>query len=683
MKQCFLNQFSLINMLNYRYFSKPVSLFRSRLFLKISFLTGFLILTFSESFADQPDEVELIHSWKLIDLYTAKERVEIDTSIYAFHVHNPVFRRSVSSSYLGNAGLAAMSNYFSDRGLYRDFFFMDHFSVYLRDPSETEYYNTRRPFSLLDFSTGGPRDQNEKILSVLHTQNVTPEFNIGFRYLNINSDGHYQQQAAVTNAISLFASYEYDNYELHANLNLNAARVFENGGLADDESLYNEALEPQDLSVRLQNVRSGVRNQSLFFSQSWQPFLYSGNDTLDDAGSSWIERFEIFHVFHFDHYKRTYEDDNPQSGFYPEVLINSNRTFDSLYYRSLTNTLMLQLPEFSRGIVNFNAKGGIKHELTKGNYNIPADTTFLIGSGQSAPPYYFLPEPSDTLVKDREEHKYGTSGLTAFARGSIGDVFGIWGKGIYYLQGYKSGEYELQAGISFDLFEGKNRSLLEASIKQKETTPSLFFRSFSSNHFSWENDFRRTGETGIGGSISMPERNFMVYADFDLINNYIYFDETANPQQYGDIIPVIGLSLKKDIPLWKFNFRNIINYQISGNQDILPLPDISLYHSTWFEQTLIRDILNMQIGFDIYYATGYYGYAYQPATSQFYLQDERPLENYPYLDVFINFKHKRTRMFFKAEHLNAGYLDPEYFSVLHYPRKQQMFKFGLSWSFYN
>jgi hypothetical protein len=181
----------------------------------------------------------------------------------------------------------------------------------------------------------------------------------------------------------------------------------------------------------------------------------------------------------------------------------------------------------------------------------------------------------------------------------------------------------------------------------------------------------------------MPERGFEAGTSFHLMNNFIYFDHTARPRQYTDVFPVLNVSLRKDISLWRFNFRNIILYQASGQQDILPLPDLSIYQSTWFEQTLIRDVLNMQIGFDVYYNTEYQGYAYQPATSQFYLQDERTMGNYPYLDIFINFKHKRTRVFFKAEHINSGQMEAAYFNVLHYPRNERMFKFGLSWSFYN
>ena len=681
MNYCFSNPIPLHKKFLCSYLLKGDGGFIKRSILRLFFLIGFFLTGYLSLYADNSDEEQIIYAWQLDELLTEKKSVEIDTMINAFHVHNPVFRHSISSSFLGNAGLASMSNIFNERVLYSDFYFIDHFRSYLHNSLENKYYNTKRPFSLIDFSTGGPRGKNEKMLNILHTQNVNPDFNLGFRYFNINSDGQYQNQQAITNAVSLFSSYELDNYELHANLNLNSVRVFENGGLVDDESLYNEDFETEDHTVRLQDVRNGISNNSFFMSQSWQPFLYSGNDTLPETGASWLSGFKLFHVLNYNQYKRTYQDNNPQSGFYEQILIDNNRTFDSVYYRSLTNKVMTELPGFDRGSIRFNARAGIKNELLKGSYNIKNDTVFIFDRPPST--NSLLPEPVDTLVTKRNESKYQSNAVIATARGTAGEIFNIWGEGEYFFQGHRSGEYDLQAGLSFDFFEGKNRSIIAAGIIQRETTPSMFLNSFYSNHFSWDNQFRRMGESILKGSISMPQRKLDVSADFNLLNNYIYFDTIAHPRQYNDIIPVLNVSLKKDFQIWRFNFSNQVKYQASGNKEILPLPDLALYQSTWYEQKFIRDIMNVQIGFDIYYTTKYQGYAYQPSTSQFYLQNERMLGNYPFFDIFINIKHKRARVFFKAEHINSGQMPPEYFTVLNYPRNERVLKFGFSWSFYN
>jgi len=86
---------------------------------------------------------------------------------------------------------------------------------------------------------------------------------------------------------------------------------------------------------------------------------------------------------------------------------------------------------------------------------------------------------------------------------------------------------------------------------------------------------------------------------------------------------------------------------------------------------------------NLYYNTKYYADAYNPALGVFHQQNEKKLGNYPYLDVFLNIKLKRTRFFLKYEHLNSGWIYKNYFSALHYPRNEGMFKAGISWTFYD
>jgi len=89
------------------------------------------------------------------------------------------------------------------------------------------------------------------------------------------------------------------------------------------------------------------------------------------------------------------------------------------------------------------------------------------------------------------------------------------------------------------------------------------------------------------------------------------------------------------------------------------------------------------IGFDLFFNTKYYADAYMPSLASFHRQNEKQLGNYPYFDAFLNIQLKRFRFFLKVEHLNAGWIDKNYFSVLHYPRNGRDLKFGLSWTFYD
>jgi hypothetical protein len=72
-----------------------------------------------------------------------------------------------------------------------------------------------------------------------------------------------------------------------------------------------------------------------------------------------------------------------------------------------------------------------------------------------------------------------------------------------------------------------------------------------------------------------------------------------------------------------------------------------------------------------------------PATRMFYLQDEKKIGNYIYMDIFINLMVKRFRIFVKYQHLNALWGENRYYMVPHYPMQGGIIKYGLSWSFYD
>ena len=57
---------------------------------------------------------------------------------------------------------------------------------------------------------------------------------------------------------------------------------------------------------------------------------------------------------------------------------------------------------------------------------------------------------------------------------------------------------------------------------------------------------------------------------------------------------------------------------------------------------------------------------------------------YPFVNVFLNFKLQRTRIFLMFDHLNYGMMgDKNYCMVPDYPMNIMMFRFGFAWTFYN
>jgi outer membrane cobalamin receptor len=86
---------------------------------------------------------------------------------------------------------------------------------------------------------------------------------------------------------------------------------------------------------------------------------------------------------------------------------------------------------------------------------------------------------------------------------------------------------------------------------------------------------------------------------------------------------------------------------------------------------------------DVAFNTKYYADEYMPATSQFYIQNEKQIGNYPYIDLFLNAKIKRANIFVKLQHATEGLLGKTYYSIPNYPLQGRAIKFGVCWKFYD
>jgi outer membrane receptor protein involved in Fe transport len=97
----------------------------------------------------------------------------------------------------------------------------------------------------------------------------------------------------------------------------------------------------------------------------------------------------------------------------------------------------------------------------------------------------------------------------------------------------------------------------------------------------------------------------------------------------------------------------------------------------------VQNALTAQFGVSAFYRTKFYADAYNPAIGQFYLQRDKLIGNYPLVDVFVNLKWKKAIIFLKYEHVNQGVPNNEYFATYRYPMNPRVFKFGISWMFYD
>jgi hypothetical protein len=100
---------------------------------------------------------------------------------------------------------------------------------------------------------------------------------------------------------------------------------------------------------------------------------------------------------------------------------------------------------------------------------------------------------------------------------------------------------------------------------------------------------------------------------------------------------------------------------------------------------LFKGALIGDLGFDFYYTSKYKASAYMPATGIFHLQDEYNVGGFPFLDVFLTIRIKRTRIFVSYNNLLHGlrFIGENYFTAYNYPLKPRNVRVGLVWTFYD
>lgn len=188
-----------------------------------------------------------------------------------------------------------------------------------------------------------------------------------------------------------------------------------------------------------------------------------------------------------------------------------------------------------------------------------------------------------------------------------------------------------------------------------------------------------------GAKINLESTRTQLSGGVESIQNYVFFNGKGLPEQSSKNIQVVSARIKQDIMYRAFGWENEVAYQLSSEKSQLPLPDISAYSNIYLAFKLAK-VLTVQIGANVYYNTAYYAPYYEPATQQFQVQEEDKkvkVGNYPLINAYANFHLKQARFFIMAYNLGSKFVDPNYFSLAHYPLDPMVLKMGISVTFNN
>lgn len=604
------------------------------------------------SYSGNGDSLQFLNKKKLPTYFFNASQFGNSDSISLIDNSLVNFQNYFSRYNLGNSGMAfnKPGQQFTSKGI-GFHYSQNNFQDYFFTKENLLFYDTRTPYSDLFYIIGSKKEQNFKLT---FSYNVKKNWNITANFFRIRSEGFYSRQSTNDNFFSLSSVYKSksNRYNLLVGVLFNYVQNSENAGIADDSVFENGvALDKQLLEVNLSSAKSSNRNRSVFVNQ----YLNFGEKLNDTSQNEMIipnSRIMLSSVFEDNTIK--YEDEDPLGGFYSNLFYDSLATNDSIYNVNVESELSWKRLDNlkHRGFIDKMGVGvNIKDQFIFIKQR-EIDTTF-----------------NNILAGLELYNIYSTKRL--WFNLSVNNCFSGYNEQDYYLKG------SIKKGIKDSL------TYLALNISSSSQEPDFIYNKYTSNHFKWDNDFEKITENAIHLNFSMKKYRFAVGVNYKEFTNPVYFDNYAIARQYEGTIHVASAFLKKDLSFYNWHLNNSVLYQYVPDSTIVRLPEYVLEHSLFYENDLFKKAMRIQVGVSVFFVSNYYASRYMPATSQFYLQDDKKYGNYPFIDFFINAKIKSVRIFFKIDHLNSGLMGNKYMLTADYPVNDRAFKLGISWRFFD
>ncbi len=382
----------------------------------------------------------------------------------------------------------------------------------------------------------------------------------------------------------------------------------------------------------------------------------------------------FIHTLDLNNYRRIYEAYQTTDNYYlNDYQVAEKLAGDSIYDKtthwSLRNTFAISLLE------GFNkwAKAGLKvfgtHELR----------------------HFTLPDSAAARSWNENAVSVGAQLIKTQGKTLHYNVTGEFG-----VLGINAGEIHVDGGIdvNFPLF--KDTVTLAASGFYHHEKPSFYYRHYQSRHAWWDNDdLSMVDHFRAQGVFRYRKTRTSLRVAFDEIRNYTYFANAYNTtdkgrlanamhvSQAGSPISVLTAELTQDLTFGPLNWESVVTLQKSTDEDALPLPLVNIYTNLYLKFK-IAHVLKCDFGADVRYFTKYKAPDYVPSLGQYAVQageQKTEVGNYPLINVYANFHLKHTRFFVMMSHINNG--SGNYFFTPHYPLNGRVFRFGVSWNFFN
>lgn len=617
-----------------------------------------------------------IQVYKIIDLYGDTTLVDTTLNIGKYYKLNPTRRDEYGYMPFPNLAEGYTPLVYAEKPSLTPAYGIRSRSMYYRTTDQVKYYDVRTPWSEVMYHSNVFSNMTGQVLDFNFTANVGKQVNFSFGFRGKRTFGLYNYIESHHGQLVGTFSYHTKSYRyiVRSHVMYQYLSAVENGGLteegigfflSDDEQFSYRKTIPVNLGDSDGEVANRLGGTRFFVTQSYDIF----NSSIKNPKGF---RVSLLNEIKYEHLTYKYYDPafvtpsgsagQKSLAYYGSGLLEGAARTDSSYY----NTLDLAAGAgVNFPLVNIYAQGMIRYQTA--HYSFPG----TLASGGSVP----VSEMSGNTLM-----------VNLMGRWRPMKYFGADASLDYSLSGMFSGARILRLSGYIQL-NAQNR--LEGSYANASYYPAMTTRFYRSSYadYNWYNDFKRIESNEIAITLR-SDKVFDARVSFTDLGNYVYYDSLRAPRQYDGKVNVLAVTLSRDLRLGWFGWDNTLTYQhVSSGAEVLPLPEVIVRSSLYAYFPLFRKAITLMPAVTLRYFSAFDAPMYNPLLSDYNLQPlstRRQIGDYPYIDLSLSAKVRRTRIFLKVENLTPWILkNKDYFASPYYPSVDPVVRFGVVWDWFN
>lgn len=580
-----------------------------------------------------PDTLQVSYVLQTADFWLKSDSVELNTDLDSYSSFNPLdhITWSQSSGVMGSPYQILWFPEHIDQLHPDNFAFLHRPDDYLFFRDDIPYFTSKTPFSFVSYSNGYQREQ---YFDFLHSQPLGKCWRLTLDYRLINAPGAYKNQKA--SHTHFFGTTEYaskkGNYKMVAGVIFNRIYQQENGGLSFTTDFIDTTVYDRQLAdVQLLTAQNRFRQNDYFITNE----LRFGQK--DSAG----RKLFLQHTINLRREYHVYSDTEPLSGYYPQILLDSTATRDSVAHYAFENSLTLGNRSASkwRWFISFL-------HTADHLYNAQSDSSM-----------------SQKILKAGLAWHF--SGKYVLSVQGTSDVVPL-------NDGDRDVHFELSTS---DVADWKPYARLSYCL----ISPNVYYSQYSGNHLSWMNDWQQTKT--VLAMAGLGYKNISLSAFYSQFDKHLYHNGLSFVQ--GGKGTAVGALLKTDIRFGRFGLRATAGYQyMSGSSCASVAPWFAKGEFT-MKNSIFKKALSLQTGLSAWINASYYADAYNPVIQTFVVQNSIKTGGFVYPTLFVRAQIKRAVVFAELVNFTAGLTKVNYWQIPGYPLPDRGFRFGLTWSFLN